>query len=1446
MANCKHTINIDGVRKEFYSDRELHEFLRTHKKGLVTALLTDKVMFSTDKSKQDTIDDLLTTRDSKVIFNKVLHTFTIDNVSYEPVTKFIVNNNFVRGFNMGDWEAKEVESLQKQVGTDGKPQYQPEQIQKIITDRKRAWETQSLVGTSWHDIAEGFFNGSITTGDDIAKRFPELTSRDYILRKYISSLSNIKEALQRKHGDDAIFRPEVKLWDKEGIAGMADLIVIDRNGVTHIYDYKTSAKDEVVWNEVKLSTIEYQLGMYKQLLRRNGIEVGSMSYIPITLKDIDYNTKIINEFDPQAPKGVYLPENEKVMRKINRVLPFDYSIKLGDVTSNKAVYQFLKTAFNYERPADKVIKPEAIADEMIKLKQTTSNDGRSYVIYNPFNLEDNTYIDKNATDAMIQRTLEKELKYQSDYQRILPIRFYDFVSYAKNQVEKSQPINWESRWGKDSGTVNKMMTLLTKYIMDPAWRPLQSDALYDLNTVGFENSETDQIDLITLTGDNLDKMPSLLADGGKAKSLLGNFMPDSKALMNRIPAVVTNGDVELLKLMAFVKANKDIFGDRQIGQLYAVNVIRGKIVPKVYTQTIDGLTRQWDALMEHIPVQLDLKAKDWTVKSMDFVDAFVQDIQNMFNRQEFNPTNFRWIKKSLDGLIGATEKTEKITFLDRIATQLSKDIGYNTATGVFRQPDSSRLIYLASQAILQLEDLPTIREHDMKKFANLLKENINFSNPTSIQNQAYSNVVKLVSKALNNTTHKFNEYKVRVREMTAELYEAQGSKLAVKIIGNNLSIFKNMLETENGKPGGKLTMRLKDPNSPDLQPAEAKYIRGYTALLKEVRLEKLKALGETGFLDPDDERNIPLMRASELTSFIGQNYKAWFQNFFRNVTNPNNIFENDKESWEILAKQSKMFNFFDNFDMNPENRLEELAHNDPSRYETDLEAVMDMYFMIHSKEVEMNKVMPAINAQKMFTMFSEHYMFENNETTARGINDYIATVIFDKNLLAEESKGLAITAQAIKRITGAAVMTANITSGITHAALGFMNNNTRLLANRFDKTAFQTGDLAKANALVYGDLKTNKMSYESVSFCDNLNEMYRLSDMTLKELVHKVQTTSKGIVNFGSQWAFWLQSTPIYINRMAMFNAQMIHDGILKVSASGKIEKNSALQMVDGQLVYNERLDDRFKTYLDKPEQPIHLQSDAWKESRAAYLKSKELLSQEPGGLKSDGSLARPYDNLTRDSLKTGADDVHGNYDKETRTRMEQLAFGKLFFQFKTYITAKKNRWYMETHPDDRRGQWVTEWHEGQPVKLWQGKVTEGIYQTLCALGSEIHGNKGNLIKSWDTLHSSQKQNVALMLGDIAQFGIFALMLGLIGYSAIKKTDPVQAEMLRGLSNASSDLWIGTTISSLAGEKNPMAVLSWGTGVLGNTWGVFTGTPHAGYNLLNHVAAFRLVNAATK
>ena len=97
------------------------------------------------------------------------------------------------------------------------------------------------------------------------------------------------------------------------INGISDLIVIDENGVAHIYDFKVSPKDVGSWDNMenskfrsnefhstKKQTASYQLTFYRSILKQYGIQVGTCSVIPIKVKLItDSKSNITGVADAQ-------------------------------------------------------------------------------------------------------------------------------------------------------------------------------------------------------------------------------------------------------------------------------------------------------------------------------------------------------------------------------------------------------------------------------------------------------------------------------------------------------------------------------------------------------------------------------------------------------------------------------------------------------------------------------------------------------------------------------------------------------------------------------------------------------------------------------------------------------------------------------------------------------------------------------------------------------------------------------------------------------------------------------------------------------------------------------------------------------------------------------------------------------------------------------------------
>ena len=75
--------------------------------------------------------------------------------------------------------------------------------------------------------------------------------------------------------------------DKD-IVGHIDYLFIDKRGVLHLYNFKTSSTNPSEWQSVKHEKYKYQLVFLKQILANNGVYVKdiSLNIIPVQL---DYN-----------------------------------------------------------------------------------------------------------------------------------------------------------------------------------------------------------------------------------------------------------------------------------------------------------------------------------------------------------------------------------------------------------------------------------------------------------------------------------------------------------------------------------------------------------------------------------------------------------------------------------------------------------------------------------------------------------------------------------------------------------------------------------------------------------------------------------------------------------------------------------------------------------------------------------------------------------------------------------------------------------------------------------------------------------------------------------------------------------------------------------------------------------------------------------------------------
>ena len=197
--------------------------------------------------------------------------------------------------NVQDW--KENRELKEEFGTD-----EQKRLRGLMEDK---WKHQADYGTEIHNVLQKFFSKS-GDGDNPKTLWYKLLENPKIAgmqkAKFIKALRDsgditdvttdatidkileygkeLRNSLETQFGEDLMFYPEFTLSadlnkEYEGrtdlkLLGRVDLLVIDKNGIPHVVDYKTSPKQYENYNSAKTLNFTYQLATYERMLRRWG------------------------------------------------------------------------------------------------------------------------------------------------------------------------------------------------------------------------------------------------------------------------------------------------------------------------------------------------------------------------------------------------------------------------------------------------------------------------------------------------------------------------------------------------------------------------------------------------------------------------------------------------------------------------------------------------------------------------------------------------------------------------------------------------------------------------------------------------------------------------------------------------------------------------------------------------------------------------------------------------------------------------------------------------------------------------------------------------------------------------------------------------------------------------------------------------------------------------
>lgn len=566
--NCT-SINFEGQEIKFSSDMELDLFLesirdKVHVVGSDASLsinmqktTEDVISKITEKVKSAEVEDHRLNEDGDVeVYYKIpgsigttrfVQTYTLPGGTKPLITPF----------NEVEFFKKKREELKASGKTDA-------EIDQQFRDMKKLWKDLTDYGTEVHAIYE-----AVISGKPIPTTLPE-----HIRNQAIVDCNNFLEHLRKKHGENCKILSEIPLISSEisddyknsmdSINGRADLIVIDENGVAHIYDFKVSRKEvgnwqeqrndkiayENWWHTTKKHTAEYQMAFYKAILKQHGITVGTTAIVPVKIdpeyqQDNEFVMTCVNGIDLDVSKIVNLRTDAAKQAIVDSILPVQHiKADLQSVNDEMSGYFGEYGVSSQVQRYD--IRVESSWDKFVKLVPKGDKryeEGFRFHFYS-----------SDAGKYLYFKTKEETMTALGEYIGKLNERHGNEIQRLGEEVADacSGTITLEEfgQSYKNSAVSGYLRRIFKKYIVN-GWEIDVSPELLSAGLFVFKNHADNVIEVVTLTDQHVfDKLEALNG------SIFGHFgekptMDDKKYLDS------TYGSTEAIKTLVVLNHDRD-------------------------------------------------------------------------------------------------------------------------------------------------------------------------------------------------------------------------------------------------------------------------------------------------------------------------------------------------------------------------------------------------------------------------------------------------------------------------------------------------------------------------------------------------------------------------------------------------------------------------------------------------------------------------------------------------------------------------------------------------------------------------------------------------------------------------------------------------------------------------------------------------------------------------
>lgn len=1134
------------------------------------------------------------------------------------------------------------------------------------------------------------------------------------------------------YGDDNIRTSDMKY---QGLKGIADLIVVKKDGSIDIIDFKVCARPYDEWCTAKQYHTEYQLGVYRQLLAQHGIDGKNIGLFiqPIFMNKHNAQDTSIeglqNVLRPSAGSSPYARlhwEFGHFTSNIRYLIPdrIKMSIETSIQVNDKALDKFHKMV-DYN-PAEKSYSKQELIDR--KLHESVEHGQKIYFFYDRYERKRIVHKDKEffiKDGGYIDKYILKMKNVRNEWVRDL----YDAVQDYKKDANKFNFEDYDFLKTKGKGQVETIMNSIFGEFVKLYYKALDIPVLIENGILGFYNEHTGSCHFVVVT----DQMLTSEYSKGKYGSVLGNFYTtdEVRSLPNITQVLPAECQyAELLKAMHIINMiadeNTEYFRDKSIGSMRVINPEFGENQPV----PINTLRQHYDILCQKT------KTVNHFNKSITVSDPWVDfGFQLKLIEESGNEYNSKFIKSfTRSHKANANSVYNKLNELIKLRSAMeSKYPRFQVKDFISAQRyDLSNpmdaLFVQVSELIMYYQRIPIDAAGNFDKYGlngrslmELLQ--IPFTKNQALGNRGFGNGL-FTSSAENSpspTLRALSEYYTvaftHIREkflkehnllfkITQPYMTKHMNKASRMLSGTSTNMWEQLLIKDSNGQIAESLMLINPYQDNNLDNDTQKFLKAILWEINKYRYaEQFTEFADLNYLDNANEIDV-LIRTNDTLINLTQSGRyfelplkraRYFERWkkvgrigLRNLLTKE--LETLKDDWDLtqthgshksmIVKDLKKnaTTMYNQYHMSPEDReylIQREGHHD---FELDLDLLaLDVAYQ-GIREDYFENVLQTTAACATVLHVNQALTGINRHPELEALDIRQKTALKGQDDIPEEMQGAAKVVTAARKLNSVLALAFRPLQMIKELTFGQFTNYSRVLGTMGSSDKLTIKSVFNANKTIWGQsigkwgkVFSDNADMASLTLCETLNKTYGIANEDISQIVNTTMTNRHGVLANVSKYMYIFSSAPDYFNRLTLFVAKMMEDGCFEAHSLD----------ADGNLVYDFKKDTRFSE-LVKHGLNSNYRGEKYLEQKGLYLAMLEQFQLEGRNyIEYDENskviykeFDRAYTTKQRNSIKEVADTAYGYYDHETKSLVDLGLFGLLYKQFQIFLTAKVNLWF--------------------------------------------------------------------------------------------------------------------------------------------------------------------------